>query len=381
MRKILSLILLVAVACSSCDNRDKAIINGQFFGAADKSIKLEQLSPSSSIVVDTTMSNSDGRFSFEIDFSDKTEPTFFNVRYNDQFVPLLIDRDEIIELSAIGNIYYTYTVKGSKGSQLLSDFNKQTVAVSLKLDSLSRMYNMAPTPELGREFSKEYVKLKQQTIRFVMANSNSLVSIVPLYQPIYEDKVLFDEFDPTDMIYYRAIADSLEKYYPSSPYVLSLRNDIKQVDNIYTMDSMVDAVSSQEFSYPEIKIKDAKGEMQSLYALSGKTVLLNFTSSSNVEFKVLNRELADVYDKYKDAGFQIYEVSLDTDKVKWLRSITDNRLPWIQVCDFLGAASPVVAAYNVRALPHSFLIDSKGDIVARNLTVKQLDEHLSKTVK
>lgn len=382
--KKLTIILLSLLIITACKNKHTSIINGQFFGAANKSIELEQLSPNGGVIVDTTVTNSDGKFSFKIDLSGREEPTFYNIRYENQFVPLLIDKGEKIDLNSVGNIYINYKVSGSKGSELLNQFNKQTIETSLKLDSLGKLisnsaYNDEQRIELGRQRSKEYIKLKQQAINFVMHNSNSLVSIIPFYQPIYNGRMLFDVFeDPNDIIYFRAIADSLENRYPKSAYVKALRNDIKRVDNSYLLDSMLNATINTSIQFPEIEMKDATGKPQKLSSLLGKTILLNFTSSSQTALKVLNRELADVYEKYKGENFEIFEVSIELNKAAWIKSITDNRLPWIQVCDFLGEHSPALSSYNVQSLPANFLINAQGEIINKNLNNKQLDETLAK---
>lgn len=382
MKKV-ALALMAIAALTSCDNKNKATINGQFFGAANRNIILEELSPSGGRIADSVRTNSDGKFSFKIDFSDKDNPTFYNVRLDNQFAPLLVEGGETVELSALGNIYINYTVSGSKGSELLNQFNRQTVGISLKLDSINQLYNLAATDEriaeLGREYSREYVKLKQSTISFVMHNASSLVSIVPLYQPTYNGEMLFN--DPMDIIYYRAIADSLGQKYPTSPYVNSLRNDIKRVDNVYTMDSIVNQSMLNTLEFPEITMRDATGTIQKLSSLNGKNILLSFTTSTDPKLKALNRELFEIYKNYQDIGLVIFEVSVETDKAAWLRNITDNKFPWIQVSDIQGVNSSALLSYNVKSIPTYFVIDSDGVLADVNIKHADLEKSLAKLRK
>lgn len=380
--KRVALAIVTIAALAACQNSQKAVINGQFFGVADKNIVLEELSPSGSKIIDSVHTSSDGKFNFEIDFSDKIYPTFYNVRYNTQFAPLLIEKGEVVDLSSIGNIYINYKVSGSKGSELLNLFNRQTVRHSIKLDSINQLYNSAPTneriEELGREYAHQYIKLKQSAIAFVVRNSTSLVSIVPLYQPTYNGTMLFNE--PTDIIYYRAIADSLETYYPQSPYVNSLRNDIKRVDNVYSMDSLLTAGLNAATEFPEIAMKDALGATHSLTALKGKVVLLSFTSSSEPKLKILNRELLAIYDKFHDQGFEIYQVYVDSNKAAWLKSISETRLPWIQVSDMLARESSSLSAFNVTQLPTYFLINKEGKLEAIKVDHSDLEKRVEKLI-
>lgn len=73
------------------------------------------------------------------------------------------------------------------------------------------------------------------------------------------------------------------------------------------------------------------------------------------------------YAKYKAKGFEIYGVSYDSDSMAWQNSIRDNGLGWIHVSALKGWECPTMALYGVRSIPTNYLIDSNGNIVAKNL--------------
>ena len=60
----------------------------------------------------------------------------------------------------------------------------------------------------------------------------------------------------------------------------------------------------------------------------------------------------------------------------WIKAVQEQQLPWISVCDFMGEVSPMLRAYNVRKLPSNFLIDAKGNIVAKDLYSDALEDKL-----
>ena len=66
-------------------------------------------------------------------------------------------------------------------------------------------------------------------------------------------------------------------------------------------------------------------------------------------------------------------MSLDTDKAQWIRSVAEQRLPWISVSDQLGGDSPAVRLYNVQKIPANFLIDREGNIVRRNVPPTEIE--------
>jgi hypothetical protein len=105
--------------------------------------------------------------------------------------------------------------------------------------------------------------------------------------------------------------------------------------------------------------------------------MLLFWSASDNAQKMLNAELLQLYNKYKGKGFQIYEVCVDTDKTNWA-SVVRN-LPWINVCDGMGASSVAISTYNVANVPSMFLFDKNGTIAGKDIfNMKNLDIAISK---
>ena len=87
----------------------------------------------------------------------------------------------------------------------------------------------------------------------------------------------------------------------------------------------------------------------------------------------MNADLKELYAKYHDQGFEIYQVAIDTSKAAWINVIQEQKLPWISVCDLKGDASPVIGEYNIRKLPANYIIDRKGQIVGKDLIGKDLE--------
>ncbi len=70
-------------------------------------------------------------------------------------------------------------------------------------------------------------------------------------------------------------------------------------------------------------------------------------------------------------------VSLDTDKNKWKEAITKDGLAWSHVSELKGWGSEVARNYQVESIPQNFLIDPKGNIIAKDLKGDALMKKLS----
>ena len=100
-----------------------------------------------------------------------------------------------------------------------------------------------------------------------------------------------------------------------------------------------------------------------LSEVDAKVVMLHFWTATNADQKMFNLDvLAPVYKEFHDKGFEIYQVALDADKGLWARVVKEQKLPWINVCDSRGAASPYAASYNLPTLPATFII-ADGELV------------------
>lgn len=105
-------------------------------------------------------------------------------------------------------------------------------------------------------------------------------------------------------------------------------------------------------------------------------VLIDFWASWCPPCRAENPHLVSVYQKYKDKGFEVIGISLDKKEEPWLNAIQQDNLPWEQFIDPKAWAGEAVVKYGVRLIPSNFLIDSQGNIVAKNLKGDALDREL-----
>ncbi|HET9057580.1 MAG TPA: TlpA disulfide reductase family protein [Chitinophagaceae bacterium] len=127
---------------------------------------------------------------------------------------------------------------------------------------------------------------------------------------------------------------------------------------------------------PEISLPDKNGTVTKLSSLKGKVVLIDFWSSWCVPCRRNNPFLVYLYKKYKSKGLEIYGLSIDEQKSKWLKAIAKDKLTWPQVIDNKGWDAPSAATYGVDAIPANFLLDKTGKIIAINLERQELEGKL-----
>ncbi len=139
---------------------------------------------------------------------------------------------------------------------------------------------------------------------------------------------------------------------------------------------------------PDLVYKNPAGNTIRLSDLKGKIVLVHFWGSFAEGSKRENPNVVRLYQKYKTAKFQndvtfdIFSVSLDKNETDWKNGIKNEGLVWKNhVSDLQFWKSAPAQTYNVNSIPAFFLLDENGTIIAKGLSVSQVQSALEKKIR
>ena len=115
---------------------------------------------------------------------------------------------------------------------------------------------------------------------------------------------------------------------------------------------------------PDFSATDLNGKPISLQDYRGKVVLLDFWAvwHSFCIGDILN--VKKIYDTYKDQGFEVIGVSLDTDEAKLRNFLKEKDIPWRQIYGGQERQSLLAQQYDIRSIPVRWLIDRDGNLIA-----------------
>ena len=379
MKKYLLSFGIIIPLFFSCTTK-KAEISGRVVNAEKKLLGLTGNSVPLRIY-DTVTLKADGKFRFKYEFKNDLPVFLVLTAEKKHLANLLVGKGEKIKFESDYDNPGQYTVGGSEGSALLKELNDKALKVTASYDSLVAVSEKAENAPEYDEILKNinyqaavlFTGYKQDLIRFIVTNSKSLASYSAMYQVLPNGFSMFGK--ESDMMYFKILADSLETKYPKSSYVRKLRDDYKKIVNAVNFQELLDN-ASEISSIPDVALPDVTGKERKLSDLNGKVFLLDFWISQDKTLLMNNMETKEIYDKYKSKGFEIYQISLDTDRQQWLTAVANQGLEWISVCDFKGAGSVPVSVYNIKKVPSNFLIDKSGDIIAKDVYGKDLEQNI-----
>ena len=134
-------------------------------------------------------------------------------------------------------------------------------------------------------------------------------------------------------------------------------------------------------SAPEISLPGTNGNIINLSSLKGKVVLIDFWASWCGPCRRANPSVVKLYEKYKDKGFEVFGVSIDSKKNGWLKAIEHDKIKYTQVNDKDGWNAATAAKYGVDAIPATFLLNKEGVIVAVDAEGNDLEEKITALLK
>jgi peroxiredoxin len=150
----------------------------------------------------------------------------------------------------------------------------------------------------------------------------------------------------------------------SKSYVAKLKEYISLLERTEVGQPYMDFTMNNIEEEP-VALSDVVGNQELL--------MIDFWAAWCPDCRVENPNIVAVYNDFKDKGFDIISVSLDTDKNAWTKAIADDSLSWENhVSELKGWNCSAATEYGVAFIPQNFLIDPDGKIVAKNLNGNDL---------
>lgn len=368
--KILYIVVLISnVIFFSCNKVNGFKIKGEAKNFTSSKVYLEDIADVAPVIIDTT-SIVNNKF----ELKNYAENGIYRLRFGEDAsntIFLYIEKKDDIALVVNAKDLQNYTVKGSKGSAAIQNLNKDVKKYYTKLDTAVAVINRVPATKkdsaitIFNQNKKAYIEFLKS---FIEKEPNNEVACFALNY--------FGNFATEEITYIIEEVDRLHESSPNSKLINSWYSQTNQYrEEIKKQNQGGVALNSMA---PNIVLQNPNGDTIQLKDLKGNYVLVDFWASWCGPCRQENPNVVRLYKQYHDKGFEIFSVSLDTNKDQWLKAIKKDGLIWKNHgCDFGYWNSAPAQQYAVQSIPATFLLDKTGKVIAKNLRGEQLAQKLA----
>ena len=132
--------------------------------------------------------------------------------------------------------------------------------------------------------------------------------------------------------------------------------------------------------FPDFEEQDYTGKPLSVANYKGKVVLVDFWATWCGPCVQELPNVIRAYDKHHSEGLEIIGISLDQDEKKLKDFTKQMKMAWPQYYDGKGWSNKLAAKYGIQSIPATFLLDSTGTIIGKNLRGEALEAALAKAL-
>lgn len=336
-------IAAACVAIASCSGPKGWSVEGKISDPATEKVALEAYNNGLWYNIDSLSVDKNGRFSYSA-----PEPAHYADIYRlstpGGTIYFPIDSCDKVFVEAAGAHFGTgYRLSGTDMARTVASVDSTIAAGSADVDALRRAL-----------------------VEYITADTTGLVSYYVVGKAV-GGKPLFDPNESFGNRVYGAVAHKFSLVAPDDPRANAVTAAYfagrKSLGRLPEGPQTV--LEVEETGYIDIENYDDRGVKHSISDLvaEGKVVVLSFTAYTADNSVVYNAILNDMYNKYKDRGVEIFQIAFDDNEQDW-KTVARN-LPWITVWNSPADGVTALAQYNVGSLPVTFIINRKGEIVAR----------------
>ena len=374
MQKIL-ISLSVILLLSFCDGNKKNSsfqLKGTLSDSKAETLYLEKLGSSKQVIIDSVILDENGNFEFT-NYTPKIG--FYRIKTNDKnFAMLVLDSaDKVTITGSVKDLGNTFKVEGSPETTIFIEYNNLSKSRDIKLDSLNKAFQLLmETNKMDSKRMDSLSAIFETPYNSIINQSNILmVDKITKNTNMYSSIMAIQALDPdkySDL--YKSLDAGLSKKFPNDKNVIMFHEVVERMLS----------TNVGQFA-PEISLPTPNGKEIALSSLKGKLVLIDFWASWCGPCRKEMPNVVKIYSKFKNKGFEIYGVSLDQDKEKWMEAITKDGINWPQVSDLKYWDNVAARIYNVQGIPYTVLIDKDGKIIAKNLRGQELEKKIAEVLK
>lgn len=358
MKKI-TLLALFTLSIISCNNLkdNEFLISGTANGIENGKKVFVEIQDENGVIAKDTGVIENGKFELK-GSTDNIDLGFIRIENEKINLPIILEEGKI-KINIVKDSLQKSTIEGTFNNDKFQKFNNESVAILEKVKKFEKENNPKMQKALAakdtvtvNKIKKEYKNFQNDmndySKTFIKNNPDAFISVLLL------ENFLMREYIPATEI--KSFYDKLDKKLVNTKSAQNIKK---------TLDLMLAVVIGKPA--PKFSAKSPEGKLISLDESLGKVTIVDFWASWCAPCRKENPNVVALYNEYHSKGLNIIGVSLDQDAKKWKDAIAKDNLSWIHVSNLKYWDEPIGKQYGISSIPATFILDAKGNIVAKDL--------------
>lgn len=372
MKKIVFLIAL-SFSILSCSNVAKGefLISGDAKGIPNgKMVTLKMKNDLGMVVNMDSAKVKDGKFELKGKVKEPAMLALF-VQGLRQPIPFILETGEIevtvdkdsIWKSKIGGTYNNdefqkFNDKLNGYQKRLVDFQNKNMQKGMEFQKSN---NKVGLEGLNKEYGAIQKEMDDFMFKFPEENKETFISLILLQSRFESPKFNLEEV--------KKIFNSYDDDLKSTKIGKSIQEKLSIIEKnnkIKPEAALIGKIA------PDFSAKNPQGQLVSLKESLGKVTIIDFWASWCGPCRAENPNVVALYNELHSKGLNIVGVSLDDDLSKWNEAIAKDKITWTQVSNLKKWKDPIATLYGIDQIPTTFILDSNGIIIERDLRGEEL---------
>ncbi len=366
MKKIV-FIITSAFLIASCNNLkdNEFLITGTAKGIENGKKVFVEIQDENGFITKDTGVIENGAFELK-GITTEIDLGFVRIENENISLPLILESGKItVDLKT--DTIQNSIIGGTKNNEKFQTFNDDSKVIARKIGKFKelnakriseakKVNDTATVNMIMKEFNSFQDEMNKVSINFIKSNPDCYLSVLLLENFLMREYIPIDEF--------KEYFSKIDKSLLDTKSAKSIKTALASLENKPVVETNKPA--------PDFSAASPEGKTISLKESLGKVTIIDFWASWCGPCRAENPNVVALYNEFHAQGLNIIGVSLDKDATKWKEAIAKDGLIWPQVSNLKFWEEPIAKLYNVESIPATFILDSKGTIVARDLRGEEL---------